>query len=289
METDLDCLPCFIRQALDACRMTVSDQDLQRKLMRDVLRWCSEMDLSLPPPVMGQKIHRHLRSLLKNRDPYLRIKKEQNQMADLLLKELEGDIGKIDDSLELAVRLAVAGNVIDLGALSRVDREAVLGNLKRSVTEPLSGDYEFFARRAKAAETVLYLTDNAGEIVFDRLLIKALLPARVTVAVRGGPVINDATLEDAEAVGIFNLAEVIDNGSDVPGTILSDCNESFRSLFDSVDMVIAKGQGNYETLCGESREIFFLFKVKCGVIAGHTGMRVDSHVVLRHAREAIHG
>lgn len=289
METDLDCLPCFIRQALDACRMTVSDQDLQRKLMRDVLRWCSEMDLSLPPPVMGQKIHRHLRSLLKNRDPYRRIKKEQNRMADLLLKDLEGEIGKADDSLELAVRLAVAGNVIDLGALSQVDREDVQGNLKRSVHEPLSGDYELFARRVKEARTILYLADNAGEIVFDRLLVKALRPARVTVAVRGGPVINDATLEDAREAGLFDLAEVIDNGSDAPGTVLADCSEPFRALFDTVDMVIAKGQGNYETLCGESREIFFLFKVKCGVIAGHTGMRAGSHVVLHHAQEVVNG
>ena len=126
---------------------------------------------------------------------------------------------------------------------------------------------ERLRRRVQETKSILYLADNAGEIVFDRLLIEQLPRDRVTVAVKGGPVINDATREDAEAAGLIDLVEVIDNGSDAPGTILEQCSPSFQRRFAEADLVIAKGQGNYETLNDVPREVFFLLKVKCPVIA----------------------
>ena len=132
------------------------------------------------------------------------------------------------------------------------------------------------------AQRILYLTDNAGEIVFDRLLIEQLEPAQVTVAVRGRPIINDATLADARAVGLHELVEIIDNGSDAPGTLLDDCSQEFKRRFRAADLIIAKGQGNYETLSQERRNIYFLFKAKCSVIAEHAGVALGTHVLLRH-------
>jgi len=118
----------------------------------------------------------------------------------------------------------------------------------------------------------------------DRLLIERLAPEKVTVAVRGGPVINDATLEDARAAGLCDLVKVISNGSDAPGTILEDCSPSFREVLERSDLIIAKGQGNYETLGSEEKRIVFLFQVKCAVIAAHTGAAVGT-MVIRQNRE----
>ncbi len=113
----------------------------------------------------------------------------------------------------------------------------------------------------------------------DRLLIEQLGPERVTVGVRGGPVLNDATLADASEVRMTELVDVIDNGSDAPGTILADCSDSFRERFDGADLVIAKGQGNFETLSGLNRHIVFLFKVKCPVVSREVGLPVGTHAL----------
>jgi uncharacterized protein with ATP-grasp and redox domains len=240
------------------------------------------MELSQPPPVMGQRIHRRLRALTGQEDPYRAAKQEQNRMALALLAELRDRIAAAPDRLEMAVRLAVAGNVIDMGANGTVAEANVRAALERALAEPLVGDLDGFRRRVARARDILYLADNAGEVVFDRVLIEALRPARVTVAVRGAPVLNDATRDDARVAGLPAVAELIDNGSDAPGTLLPDCSEAFRRQFAAADMLVAKGQGNYETLNQGPREAFFLFKAKCPVIAERAGVPLGAHVVVRH-------
>lgn len=131
------------------------------------------------------------------------------------------------------------------------------------------------------AQRILYLADNAGEIAFDRLLIEQIGPARVTVAVRGGPVINDATITDARAVGLHEIVEIIENGSDAPGTLLDDCSQEFKWRFAEADLILAKGQGNFEALSDEPHNIFFLLKAKCAVIAAHAGVPLGTHVLVR--------
>jgi uncharacterized protein with ATP-grasp and redox domains len=282
MRTYLDCIPCFARQALDAARLVSADPALHERLLRDVLRWSSEMDLSQPPPVMGQRIHRRLRALTGQEDPYRRAKERQNQMALDLVAELRDQIAAAADALEMAVRLAVAGNVIDMGANGAVAEGDVRAALDQALAEPLVGDLDAFRRQAGRAGSILYLADNAGEIVFDRALVEALRPDRVTVAVRGAPVLNDATRADAEVAGLSRVVEVIDNGSDAPGTLLPDCSDAFRSRFAAADMVVAKGQGNFETLSRAPRDVYFLFKAKCPVIAERANVPLGAHVVLSH-------
>ena len=152
---------------------------------------------------------------------------------------------------------------------------------------PFHGNFDEFRDALDEASDVLYLADNAGEIVADQVLIRELGPARVTVAVRGGPVLNDATMHDARQTGLTSIVPVIDNGSDAPGTLLPDCSPAFRARFASADLVIAKGQGNFESLCDADRTVFALFKVKCGVVAEHTGLPVGTHVLA--ATGARHG
>jgi len=280
-----DCVPCMFRQALHSAQMAFQDEGVRGQIMRKVARAIRGMDMRLPPPVMGQRIHRIIREMAGNADPYREIKDRLNQAALELYPALKARVTGSARPMEAAVRLAIAGNIMDCGVNSELAVADVLPAVELAFTEPLVGDPEEFAEAALAAKRILYLADNAGEIVFDRLLIELLPLEKVTVAVRGAPVINDATLEDAEKAGLLDLVEVIDNGSDAPGTILDDCNEEFRERFDAADLVIAKGQGNYETLSDVEKNIFFLLKVKCPVIAQDIGYEVGA-MVLRRATAA---
>ena len=287
MNTSLDCLVCFLRQALDAARMISSGPMVQEQIMRELMAWTARMDLGAPPPVVGQRIHRRLRELTDVKDPYRAVKDQGNRMALALLPDLEASVAKARDPMDMALRLALAGNVIDMGVNSSVSPADLAVAVGQAMTASIQGSLEEFRKAADEAHTILFLADNAGEIVFDRLLIAQLGPERVTVAVRGGPVINDATLADAEAVGLTGMVRVIDNGSDAPGTLLHDCSETFRRHFESADLIIAKGQGNFETLSQEVCTIFFLFKVKCPVIASHVGFPVGTHVLTTPRIEAL--
>ncbi|BBO67877.1 hypothetical protein DSCA_18070 [Desulfosarcina alkanivorans] len=239
------------------------------------------MDLDQPPPVLGQRLHRRLREISGVADPYRAEKNRLNRMAMGVVSRIEARMRMAQNTLTTAVQLAIAGNVIDLGASASITREDVLRSVDQALAEPLTGDQDRFRQAVGSARQILYLADNAGEIVFDRLLIEALSPDRVTLAVRGAPVINDATMADAQAAGIHRICSVIDNGSDAPGTLLDDCSRVFRQRFMEADLIIAKGQGNFETLSESPYPVFFLFKVKCPVIGAHAGLPVGTHVLAR--------
>lgn len=279
MKMSLDCVPCFVRQAADAVKMSVLSDDDRKSLMHNVLQWLGDVDLNQTPPAAAQMIHRRLRELLSTDDPYRESKDRQNEMAAALIPAIRKYIELSSDPLVMAVRYAITGNIIDLGAKNRIGYAEIYEELQNASMQPIFGNIEAFRRVILKAKTILYLTDNAGEIFFDGLLIEQLKGARVTLAVRGAPVINDATRSDAQAAGLDNIAEIIDNGSDAPGTILGDCNNEFRRHFHEADMVIAKGQGNFESLSDESREIFFLFKTKCPVISRHSGFCLGTYVL----------
>ena len=272
-----------MRQALDAARMISEDPAVHREILSAVLRWASKADLNQPPPLMGQRIHRRLREITGEKDPYWHVKERQNRMALSLLPELRERVTEASDPLAVAVRLVIAGNVIDMGVYGHVAVSDVRRAVAAGLTVAFSGQQEVFHRFSARAGNILYLADNAGEIVFDRLLIEQLGPARVTLAVRGAPVINDATLTDARAAGLCDMVTVIDNGSDAPGTMLADCSRDFRKCFATADMIIAKGQGNFETLSGTQSNIFFLLQAKCSVIADKIGLPVGTHVLWRDA------
>lgn len=283
MKTTLQCIPCFVRQTLDASRKVTEDPTIHEQILRDVLRWMSEMDLSLSPPALAQRIHRRLRELTGVADPYRDEKDQHNQMALKLLPGLRTQVTSSDDPLMAATHLAIAGNIIDLGAKSGLDENEIHTALLHASETPLKGDLYPFRTEVAQAKSILYLADNCGEIVFDTLLIEQLGPQRITLAVRGMPIINDATLDDAITAGLDQIVPMIGNGSDAPGTLLDECSEEFQKAFRSADLIISKGQGNFETLSHSGKNIFFLFKAKCPVVADSVGLPVGSHV-LRHGR-----
>jgi uncharacterized protein with ATP-grasp and redox domains len=286
MKTCLDCIPCFVSQTLDAARMSSADPAVHEKLIRDVLRWLSEMDMSLSPPALAQRIHRRLRELTGVEDPYREQKDQHNQMALQLLPGLRAKVEASSDPLMTAANLAVAGNIIDLGAKSGLKKQEIHDALRQAAEQPLEGDREKFRDEVERAEKILYLADNCGEIVFDTLLVEQLGAHRVTVAVRGMPIINDATLADAQTAGLTDIVRVIGNGSDAPGTLLDDCSEEFRSVFETADLIVSKGQGNLETLSHCGKNIFFLFKAKCPVVADSVNLPIGTHV-LRCGRRSL--
>ncbi len=280
MQIYLDCIPCFVRQALDSARLVTDDEQIHEKVVREVLRLAADLDMSQSPPVIGQRIHRLIRKLICNNDPYHELKERFNRLALRMCAELEERVRTSEDPLETTVRLAIAGNIIDLGVKTSIKESDVEKIIRDCLTADFdSRQVEEFRSAVSRAEKILYLVDNAGEIVFDRLLIEQLPCEKVTVVVKGRPVINDATIEDADVAGLTRIVEVIDNGSDAPGTILESCSQAFRNRFAESDLVIAKGQGNYETLSDADKNIFFILKAKCPVIARDLGCEVGEMIL----------
>ena len=280
MRTTLDCIPCIVRQTLEAARFVSEDEKLHRQIMKEVLATTSKLDLEQTPPFFAQQIHRSLRMATGNTDPYKKVKKTFNRLAWEILPDIRSRIALADNPFELALKVAVAGNVIDFGINGNITEADVREAVAEVINFPIEGNIAELQEALHNARQILYLADNAGEIVFDRLLIEQLPLQRTVVAVRGKPILNDATKEDAEFAGISKLVKVIDNGSDAPGTILSDCSAEFLEHFRDADLIIAKGQGNFETLSSCRENIFFLMKVKCPVIASRTGFAVGTHLLL---------
>lgn len=268
MKTYLDCIPCFLRQTLSAARMGSDDPMVHETVMREVLQAVSTIDFDCSPVEMAIQIHRTLRELSGNPDPYREIKQSSNQRMLGLYPQLLKKIQAAEDPLEMAIRLAIAANIIDFGAQQNLDDTTIDRVMAESIATPLDRQIvATFRQEVRQANTILYLGDNAGEIVCDRLLIEQLPLEKITYVVRGNPIINDVTIADAQTVGITELVPVIDNGSDAPGTVLAECSPEFRDRFQAADLIIAKGQGNYESLSSTNKKIFFLLKAKCAVIA----------------------
>lgn len=280
MKTVLECIPCFARQAAEAVEQTISDPVRREALLRRLLKAIAEESWAGTPPVMAQRIHRLIRQELRNEDPYRDLKARMNQTAESLIPGLRELLAGHTDRRETAIKLAIAGNMLDAGAKTQIGPDELPGHIEDILSMPLRGEPARLFRAAEEAHCILYLADNAGEIFFDRLLIEELPAEKITLFVRGAPVINDATLEDADRAGLPEILPVFGNGSDAPGTIVEDCDDKFKEWFDCADLIIAKGQGNYETLSDTRKHIFFLFTVKCPVIAKQVGEAVGSMMVM---------
>jgi len=281
MKTYLDCIPCFFRQALAAARMSTDDEIIHRRVLNSVSWLIPDLALDVTPPEIAQQVYRIVYEITGNNDPYLEAKRCANKSAMSLYARMKDIVDYSNESLETACKLAIAGNAIDLGA------QAEFGSIY-SIIEDRQGyqldqeHYRKFKERLEQASLVLYIADNAGEIVFDRILIEQLIQIKklkIVFVVREKPIINDATSDDALQVGLNKVARIISNGSDAPATILSQCSPKMRGYYQAADLIISKGQGNYESLSDRSENIFFLFKVKCPVIARYSGFDLDSLVL----------
>jgi len=300
---------------LGIARRTGMDEAQQREVLNRVAKMLPEFSSDATPPEMSLQINRMIRGITDEPDPFADEKEQSNRIALEAAPSVRDLIARSKHPLLTAIEFAIAGNSIDLGvstdldisqALQKLvdDEEARIGaentanfalpELKEDLSKANSAEKEAsggFSEKGRdrglegGRGALLYVADNAGEIVFDMLFIEALKREYphldITVAVRAAPIINDATLEDAERIGLTKLVPVIPSGSEAPGTLLSMCTREFMDLFETADVVIAKGQGNYETLSDVERSIYLLFKTKCKVIARHSGSEVGDIMLVR--------
>ena len=232
-------------------------------------------------PYCATLIHRIAKQKINNENLYAAEKRNANKLFLEQYNRLKDWVNKSSNSLHLAAKLAVAGNIIDYGA------HTVSGDIEQQVHSLMKNDFardetvELFEQLQKA-KSVLYLGDNAGEIVFDKLFLETINHPNVTYVVRGKPVINDVTLEDAEQCGMADLCEVITNGYDAPSTLLDYCSDEFLEKFHTADLVISKGQGNFEGLMNCEREnLFFMLMAKCKPIADLLGVNKGNLLVTK--------
>jgi uncharacterized protein with ATP-grasp and redox domains len=280
MKVHLDCFPCFIRQSLIALRYGTRDRELQEQILRAVLEDIRDADTAKPPAHATTFIHRKIRHLLGG-DPFAGIKSEYNQVALRLYPSLKRRVHVSGDPLMTAARLAIAGNVIDFGIFTSVDIE---GTIERALQNPLArDDYQALKKAIFDAPEILYLLDNAGEIVFDRILIEVIQSSRkkVVAVVKGAAVINDCTRDDAIETGLSRVCEVIDNGSDAVGTILEWTSCDFQERYKQSPLIISKGQGNFETISDPEKAIFYLLQSKCDVVSKELGLSLGSMVLMK--------
>jgi len=282
MKTYLECIPCFGKQVVEVAGM-LDDHEQQHQAVKEMLAAFAEYDLQNPPPVFAQRLARIARPYLDGRDPFQDVKERFNTLAMHILPDLMEEVKASPDPFGLASRLCIVGNIIDSGVVSiQLEEEAVEEEIMNASQEELYGDINPFREKFLEAEKILWLADNAGEIVLDQLLMAFSDPEKITIAVRAHPILNDATMDDAESIGLVARYKVIENGSDAPGTILDDCSPEFKECFAEADLIVSKGQGNYETLSSlPDKRIFFLLKAKCPVIARDIGCDVGRLVIAR--------
>jgi uncharacterized protein with ATP-grasp and redox domains len=282
MRTDPACVPCFMRGAIETARLLDLPSADQQRFACEAGSLAARHDPRCSPPMLGQQVQRCLRAIA-GPDPYAAIKATSNALAWRLLPEVADRVASAQDRFEAALRYSIAGNCIDFGKGHGIGEPEVLATLERLVDIRLEAELVNRVRRlCTAAQRIVFLADNAGEVVFDRLLLERLPAGRVTVIVRGGPVINDATMADAIQARLTDFARVIDNGSDAPGTVVTDLTQPAWEALAEADLVIAKGQGNYESLEPSSRDHVHLLLVKCAVVANQTGLAQGAPAIIHH-------
>lgn len=285
MKSDFECLVCMMKQALNTVRVATSDRHLQRKAMDRVARLIPETDLNRTPAFNSTKVYEIVSEVTGIKDPFKEIKKKSNEDAIRLLPHVRKLVSDSADPLKAALHLAVAGNIIDIG----------IGydfNLEKDIIAMMDSDFAVedissFREALHPDSTLLYFGDNAGEIVFDRILVEEILKTGVDIvfAVKSGPIINDAMMEDARKAGLVDLVDVIETGSNDIGIQLERSSKTFREKFESADMILAKGHGYFETCSGlHDDRFYFLLTAKCAVVARELGVQTGETAFKRSGK-----
>ncbi len=277
MKIFLDCLPCMLRQVLEGAQMATGDEQLQKTIMDKALKILSSYEAYSNAPELSEVMHNVVKECTGIDDPYGNIKKRDIEEA-LKLEPIIRSFDKFYASrLMRALKISATGNVMDSAMYKDLDLEAVLkSELEKDF---MVCDIDSFEDDIKRAKSILIIGDNAGEVVFDKVLVEYLSrDYEVVYAVRDRPIINDATLEDAYKTGIQDYCRMVSTGCGAPGAVLDSCSSEFLGIFNSSDIVISKGQGNFEALSDSSRRIYFLLKAKCHRIAKSLDVDIDEYV-----------
>ncbi|WP_419769464.1 MAG: damage-control phosphatase ARMT1 family protein [Candidatus Marinarcus sp.] len=265
-----DCVKCIVGQIDKAIVHLNLDETKAKEIQAEVLKRSATFSFEHTPPYVARDVYEYLAEQTGLKDPLESIKQDSIQNALKHVPYIEKRIRQADDKLLTAIKASVAGNVIDFGAKEQFSLEEEINKVFH--TSFAIDDYKKLAKQIEQKNSILILADNAGENVFDKILIKMITRLyphkKITYATRGKPIINDITTKEALQIGIDQFAQVISTGVDTPGLELSRTTTTFRDIFEKAELIISKGMGNFE--CLESlneKKIFFLFKVKCNVVA----------------------
>lgn len=281
---DPDCIPYALTQVLATARLVTEDPWIHRKvLLRALADLAAEPDLDkTAPEIIFTSVTTAYKALGVS-DPFEKEKARSNKAVGGLEAELRQEIDKSDDPLNTALGLALAGSVLNTPIRDRGAAEAALAAVRN--LPPAIDDRPALLKALGRAEKILYILNNAGEAILDRLLVEQLAQGRaVTVVVRHAPILDDVILKEAEALGFGDIegVELIDPGAPMLGLWLEQCSKALRKRFREAEVVISKGQANYESLCLAEREIFFLMRARGEAVARHIGVETGSLVIMRH-------
>lgn len=277
MKIFLDCLPCILRQVFEASCMATNDQVIQEGIMDEAIETLSNYRNYNYAPIICEAMHTIVKKHAGVADPYAETKARDIAEALRLEPFIKRFITEKDAPLLNALKVSATGNIMDSALYNNLDIEACLmAELKKTFA---ISDLGAFQKDLVHAKTVLIIGDNAGEVVFDKFLAAHLsIEHKVIYAVRETAIINDATLDDALKTGINHHATIISTGCGFPGAVIDFCSTQFQEIFNDVDVVISKGQGNYEALSDTPRKIYFLLKAKCRRIAQALDVNVNDYV-----------
>lgn len=285
MKISYECGPCFLRQAKEAMDLSTDDENLKMELMEDIFKFLSNnFKMDTNSNGTGSAMHKMIIEKTGCRDPYRKEKIEGNEIALKYLPEVKR-ILEDDDSLENHVKIAIIGNILDFGAFTLDDdiESVIKDSLKKDLTVK---DIEEFENSLKNNDRVLYLVDNTGEIVFDKLLLSKIKEygLDITIAVKSVPILNDACMKEALDAGLDEFGEIVEIGCGTVGYVDSEISDEFRQIFDSHKFIISKGMGNYEGLSEidlSDKEIYFLLCAKCNTIAKHIGVNLHDMLLFK--------
>lgn len=259
--------------------MATNDKKMHKKVLKEVMKELYDISFNKTPPEVSTLVHRKIKEITNCKDPYDEVKKKKNLSALKIESKLKYWIKNAENKLFSALKFSIAGNVIDFGRPKKIDITKILREIDKK--DLVINDFNIFKKKLSNAKDILYIGGNAGEIIFDKLLISELLKMgkNVKFVVSEKPIINDATIEDAKFVGLDKIVKVITGIKESPGTVLELCSEDFIKEFRNSDMIIAKGQGNYEALSNENANIFFLLVPKCKIVAEDLGVNIEDFVL----------
>lgn len=285
MRVEADCIPCYLKQGISTLRIAgISDKEIS-KTINSVLGIISELSLDGIPGYNSTIVLKKIYDMIGIADPYKKAKIQWNDYAlgqyGLFCKLVE----ESGDRLHKALKIAVAGNIIDMGITPDFDVDLAMNEITDREFD--LDDYNELKSMLEGSKNVMIIGDNSGEIVFDMVLVEELkrLGLNVIYSVKGGPMLNDSTMEDAIQVGLTSICEVVDTGNYLLGVIFEESSPKFIDAFQKADIIISKGQANFESLEGDKRagdKTFFVLRAKCPLVAKCLGVNFGDIVLKRN-------
>ncbi len=285
MKLNYECASCMLRQSREAIEHATNDNEKRMDVTLKVLEYMNNnFKRNKQSNKTGTDLHHLIMKEVGNDDPYKELREEGNEIAKKLIPMVEKLI-EDDESLENYAKIAVAGNVIDFGALEEDTNmeELIKKQIKK---EPVINDINKLDKALQEASNVLYLTDNGGEIVFDKFLIKKIkkdYDVNITIALKEKPILNDAIVSDAYELELDKYAKIMSTGANSVGVVKDYVSDELKELMDNVDLIISKGMGNYEGLTEMKIKtpVYFLLTTKCNVISREIGVPLASPVMVK--------